>query len=60
MSAHPRWRLISTFEVITVVDLAKLCSIIQKNFHPSIYQARPLEDEEKLDQMHEDKKTNKY
>lgn len=29
MADHPRWRLISTVETITVVDLAKLLKIVE-------------------------------
>ena len=59
ISNHPRWRLIPSFEFIGIVDLAKLTSIIQKHMHPRLFECRPLEDEEKLDYLYDDKSTHR-
>ncbi|TNV73265.1 hypothetical protein FGO68_gene13128 [Halteria grandinella] len=62
MNNHPRWRLIPTIEYISVVDLSKLVTHIQRHFYPALFAARPLEDEDKLEQIYDEKSagTNRY
>lgn len=67
MANHPRWRLISTLEFITVIDLAKLMRILEQSFTGTrrqnscdVFAMRALEDEERLDDLHDKKAHNRF
>ena len=53
MADHPRWRLIPSFEFISVIDLSRLCKIIQQDLHPRLFGAKPLEDDEELEKLYD-------
>ena len=51
MNDHPRWQLIPTFEFISIIDLSKLVRALQKREQPSLFKDRPLEDDEELERL---------
>lgn len=53
MYSHPRWQLIPTYEVISIIDLAKLIKLLQEKLHQpsSIGNCNPLTNEHELDKI---------
>ena len=50
---HPRWKLIPTFEFITIIDLAKLVHLIQDKYYPHLVEYTPESKEKELIKVHE-------
>jgi len=51
MSEHPRWKLIPTIDVVTILDLDKMIKIIQDKFYPELLECAPEDKEEKLKEI---------
>ncbi|CDW71143.1 UNKNOWN [Stylonychia lemnae] len=57
ITEHPRWKIIPSFEIISIIDLSKLIHLIMEKYHGStmISYCRPEQDEEKLEKVREQK-----
>eukprot|EP00347_Sterkiella_histriomuscorum_P019529 403341284 len=58
ISEHPRWQIIPSFEMITIIDLSKLIHLIQDKYHPpiAISNCDGDGDEERLQKLYEQRK----